>query len=279
MRPYLIFICCLFSPVIRSQEPPKTPAPAPEVPYVEHEEKQVPFYPGGKIGIEAGVPGNIKVIGWDKASVRVEAEKIVYYLAPEEAKALISQFPIRVRWNQTSATIRTTSSPTSGAAMEYNLTIYVPKERTDITVNKSQGDFSVDLVNGWIEVTVSEGSLEAKSVSGYFSARIQRGDVRVEMTDNRWKGLEFAVVTQMGSIDLRLPVKFSSALQLETHNGKITVDYPPQIVDGEPEPPEIAIHKNSQSLKATLGDGGPPVKLVTSSGDVRLSKAVSDDRR
>jgi hypothetical protein len=32
------------------------------------------------------------------------------------------------------------------------------------------------------------------------------------------------------------------------------------------------IRKTSQSLKATVGDGGAPIKLITYSGDVRLSK-------
>jgi DUF4097 and DUF4098 domain-containing protein YvlB len=279
MRFNLILMWCLILPVARSQEPPKTPAAIPETPYVEREEKQFPFFPGGKIGIEAGVPGNIKLVGWEKGSIRMEAEKIVYYLTPEEAKAKMAQFPIKVRWGQTSATIRTPTTPPPGATMEYNLTIYVPKERTDITLSKSQGDLTVELVNGGIEVMMTEGTLEAKSLSGYFSAKLQKGDIRVEMTHNRWKGFEFAAVTQLGSIELRLPLKYSAALQLDTRNGKIVVDYPPQIVEGEPEPPEIAVHKTAQSLKATLGDGGPPIKLATYSGNVKLSKITDDEGR
>jgi len=272
MRFCVLLIGCLLASDICAQEPPKTSSGLPEVPYVERQEKQFAFYPGGKIGIEAGVPGNIRIIGWEKATVRMEAEKIVYYLAPEQAKALVEQYPIRVRYTQTSVTVRIASSPTHGATMEFNLTFYVPKDRTDISVKKSHGDFAVSSVNGWIEASVAEGSLEADSLSGYFSAKTLRGDIRVKMSGNRWRGFEFAAVTQLGSIDLQLPLAFSAALQLETRDGKVTVDYPPQIVDGEPEPPQILIRKNSQSLKATVGDGGPPIKLVTYSGDVKLSK-------
>jgi len=108
-------------------------------------------------------------------------------------------------------------------------------------------------------------------MAGYFSCSTQRGDIRIEMSGNRWRGLEFAALTQQGSADLTLPAEYSAALQLETRNGKVVVNYPPRIVEGETVPPEIIIKKNSQSLKAAVGDGGAPIKLVTYSGDVTLS--------
>jgi DUF4097 and DUF4098 domain-containing protein YvlB len=73
-------------------------------------------------------------------------------------------------------------------------------------------------------------------------------------------------------VQLLLPGKYSAALQLETRDGKISVDYPPQVVDGETVPPEIVTSKNAQSLKATVGDGGAPIKLSTNSGDIALSR-------
>jgi len=209
--------------------------------------------------------------GWQKSSIRLEAEKIVYYVEPEQAKAVLKNNPVRLRWNQTSSSIRTSGSP--GVAMEINLTLYVPGDRLDVTAKMLQGDFSIVGVNGWVEASIAgQGSVEASSMSGYFSANTLRGDINVAMSGNRWKGFEFAAVTQQGSANLQIPEKYSAALQLETRNGKITVDYPPQVVDGEEQPPDIVISKSSQSLKATLGDGGPPVKLVTYSGDITLSK-------
>ena len=255
---------------LHSQELPEAPSSNPEAPYMEREEKEFNFYPGGKIEIAAGAAGSVKIVGWQKGSVRMEAEKIIYYLPPEKAKSIIEQNPVRVKWNQTSATIRTPGLPSS--EMEVNLTIYVPQYRTDIKAKVSHGDISIDLVNGWIEATVLQGSVNAQSVSGYFSATTQRGDVQIELSGPRWTGQEFAAVTRMGSINLLLPVNYSAALQLETHDGKISVDYPPQVVDGEPAPPNILIKENAQSMKAAVGDGGAPIKLFTYSGDVTLSK-------
>ncbi len=267
---FMILMGSLLLPVSWLQEPAKTQVP--EAPYVEREEKQFNFFPGGKIEITAGVPGNITIVGWQKGSVRMEAEKIVYYHSAEQAMLLLKAHPIRVRWTQTSSTIRIAEPTQPDATMEYNLTLYVPKAKTDIRGTMKRGDFTIESVNGWVEISTSEGSLEAKSMEGYFSGETLKGDISVEMSGKNWKGMEFAALTQVGSVDVKLPLDYSAAIQLETRNGTITVDYPPQVVEGEPEPPQIVVSKNSQSLKGAVGDGGAPLKLVTYAGDIRLSR-------
>jgi DUF4097 and DUF4098 domain-containing protein YvlB len=257
-----------FQPLGSSQQIPSQAG----VPYVEREEKQFNFYPGGKLQVTAGMPGSLRIVGWQRASIRLEAEKIVHNLPPESAKALIGQYPIKVQWNQTSATIRSIGPPPNAATMEANITLYVPAEKTDITANVSKGDLAIDGLNGWVEATLGEGSLEAKSLSGYFSANTQHGDIYVELSGNRWKGLEFAASTQRGSVDLKIPAEYSADLKLETRKGKLTADYPPRLVDGESVPFQIRGRKNAQSLVAAVGEGGAPIKLFTADGDVRLSK-------
>jgi len=72
-------------------------------------------------------------------------------------------------------------------------------------------------VNGWVEVSTSEGSLEAKSMEDTFRRNL-KGDISVEMSGKNWKGLEFAGVTRLGSVDVKLPIDYSAALQLETRD-------------------------------------------------------------
>jgi DUF4097 and DUF4098 domain-containing protein YvlB len=263
MRFWGLLIFLLITSGLRSQE-----LPNPVIPFVEHEEKEFNFYPGGKIEIAAGAAGSVRIIGWQKGSIRMEAEKIVY--VPDKAKEILEQNPIRVKWNQTASSVRTAGPPS--LEMEVNLTIYVPQYKTDVNAKISQGDFSVESVNGWIEATLLEGSINVQSTSGYFSATTQRGDVQADMSGARWDGYEFSAATQLGLVNLLLPVKYSAALQLETQNGKISVDFPPQVVDGEPTPPHILMKKSAQLLKAAVGDGGAPIKLFTYSGDINLSK-------
>ncbi len=271
MRLCLVLIHCLLLSALSAQESAQTLTPAPVSPYVDREEKEFNFFPGGKIDISIGVPGSLKVVGWKKGSIRVEAEKIIYYEAEEKAKAFLTKSPLRVRWGQTSATIQTTKVPDPPAILEINLTVYVPGEKTDVKANIGKGEFFIEGINGWVEATVKEGGLEARSMAGYFSGITQRGDILAEMSNIRWNGLEFGALTQQGSVTLVLPKAYSAALQLEARNGKITVDYPPRVFEGEEVPPDIIVNKTSQTLRAAVGDGGAPIRLATNSGDVTLS--------
>jgi hypothetical protein len=271
MLAWLISALALLLIVGQEQQPPtKIPEPTPP-PYVERDQRQFNFYPGGKLEIVTGIPGNVKIIGWGRAAVMLQVERIIYYTAPDQARSLSSQYPLQLRWTQTSATIRTTGPPKSTIIMEMNLTIYVPREKTDIKAQILQGDLTVGAINGWIEANLAEGNVEAKSMSGYFSALTKQGNLNVEMGGKGWLGHEFSAVTQKGSVGLLLPVDYSAALFLETRNGSMQIKYPDQKVDGEPVPLYVSTKKNARSLTAKIGEGGAPVKLLTMSGDVTLA--------
>jgi hypothetical protein len=271
MEACLILASALLFWGAQEQQPPQKPSEAPSAPYVERDQRQFNFYPGGKLQIVTGVPGNVKVIGWGRAAVMLQVERIIYHLTPDQARLLASQYPVQLRWSQTSATIRTNGPPQSAATMEMNLTIYVPKEKTDINAQLLQGDLAIGAVNGWVEANLNEGNIEAKSLSGYFSAVTKRGDINVEMAGKRWTGHEFSAVTHKGSVDLVLPVDYSAALLLETKAGNIQIQYPAQTLEGESVPLLAATKNKASSLAAPLGQGGPPVKLLTMSGDVKLA--------
>ncbi len=264
-----IIVACLL--LFAGSQGDKTPAPGatPNTPFVERTERRFNFYPGGKVQIVGGVPGNCKIVGWERASVSLEVEKIVYNLPADQAKILSDRFPVQARWTQTSATIKTLGPPES-AAMEANITLHVPKEKTDLDVHLPQGDFEIEGVNGWIEVTSNDGNIDAKSLQGYFSGITQKGDVNVVMAGRYWNGLGFTAVTQHGSVQLHLPVDYSAALKLETREGEISVQYPEQLVNGEHVPLQVVMQKKARTLDATVGDGGAPIKLLTVMGNLQL---------
>jgi DUF4097 and DUF4098 domain-containing protein YvlB len=261
----------LFLPFSQPQElEQKKEATAP--PYVERSQKQFSFYPGGKLEVAADVPGDIKVIGWKRGSVQVEIERIIRALPEEQARVLATQFPVKMRYTQTLGSIHTLG-PTPGTVdMDINLTLYVPKDKTDMHIRMLKGNLAIGSVNGWVEATLQEGSIETKSVSGYYSVYTKMGDVHVELSDKRWDGYGFTGITQKGNIELRVPVSYSAALQLDTKAGEITVDYPEQLVEGESVPLEATAKKTARSLTATVGDGGAPIRLMTMTGIVELKK-------
>ena len=256
------------------QEPTRQENPQPVAPFTERMNKQFSFYPGGKVAITSGVAGNVKVLGWNLSSVRIDAEKIVYQLPTEQARALATEFPMSVRYTQTTATIGfpgRPGPPRAGAGVEINAVVYVPATRTDVAVRLIKGDAAVGGITGWVEVTLEDGNIEAKALQGYFSSITKRGDITVELAGKRWQGHGCTAATLRGSVALRVPADYSAALQLETRDGELSVDYPEQLVDGEKIPLGVVTKKKGRSLKATLGDGGAPIRLSTAAGDIRLA--------
>ena len=88
------------------------------------------------------------------------------------------------------------------------------------------------------------------------------------MSGPRWKGYGFTAATRQGSINLNLPIDYSAALQLETRDGKISVDYPDQIVQGESVPLQVMAKKKARSVSAPIGSGGASIKFLILSGDI-----------
>ncbi len=246
-------------------------------PYVEKSQKQFLFFPGGRIELTLGVAGNVRITGWQRPAVVVEMEKIVYGMPQDRARALLSDFPIRVKWTQSIATIlapaavpKNPSPKVVTPTIEINISIYVPKQRTDLKLQLVKGDLALEDVAGWTEATLREGSMETRAISGYFSGTTDAGDIEADMLGKRWDGYGFTAVTQRGKVLVRLPEEYSAALQLETRDGGLSVTYPEQLVDGESVPLTAVANKNGHSLSATVGSGGAPVKLMTMKGDVRL---------
>jgi DUF4097 and DUF4098 domain-containing protein YvlB len=265
----LFFLLPGLEPALHPQQRAGAPRPA----YTERVRKEFKFYPGGKIQLQWLVPGNLRIIGWDRASVVLESEKVIFQLPEEEAKRLAEKLPIQVRYTQTTANIRTAGIPDSGSTVEINSTLYVPKDRTDINVSAVHGDLAIESVQGWVEATLKEGSIEAKTIAGYYSLVTQVGDVSVQMSGKHWNGMGFTAATLRGTVRLELPLDYSAALKLETRDGNFTIEYPEQIVDGESVPLVIVQNKKLRSLTASVGQGGAPIRIHTASGDIHLTAA------
>ena len=270
-RFFVVLFLWAFSLTLRAQEAPD-PGPTLSSVYTDNQEKEFRFYPGGKIGISLDVPGNLKVIGWNRGSVRMEAEIMVYSMEEEKARAFLEKSPVRVRYTETASTIQVVETPELKGFLEVNLTVYVPAAKTDLAMKVKKGDFIVEKVSGWLETNISEGNMYLTDIDGYFSGKTQKGNIMVNLSANRWSGQGFTAATEDGRVELILPEKYSAALQLDTRNGEITVDYPAQEVEGELVPIEIATQKKTKQLRARLGGGGAPLHLGAKSGDVFLTK-------
>src|SRR4051812_36611943 len=108
-------------------------------------------------------------------------------------------------------------------------------------------------VNGSVVVSTSGGPVSATTVNGSVRASMGRFDSNSDMTFSTVNG---SVVAEFPNTDL------NADIDLSTVNGRFYMDFPVTI-SGRIDP---------RRLRATLGKGGPRVRLSTVNGNVELRK-------
>lgn len=125
------------------------------------------------------------------------------------------------------------------------------------TVN---GSVRVDGATSDVVAHTVNGSVEAYSSGGAVSARTTNGDVEVRAAKLDIDHSEFSTVN--GTVTVALPASVDADVDMRTVNGSLTSDFP-LTVQGS---------FNPRRLHATLGKGGPNLRLSTVNGSIRLRK-------
>ncbi len=106
------------------------------------------------------------------------------------------------------------------------------------------------------------GSVEARSSGGPVRANTTNGDVTVRMGAIPDHGsAEYRTVN--GSITVEIPASSSADLDMSTVNGHVQSDFP-LTIEGT---------FSTKRVRATLGKGGPSIRLSTVNGSIHLRKA------
>ena len=138
----------------------------------------------------------------------------------------------------------------------------------DIVVKKTTGDFTVNGLNGGIDM---------EEVAGSGSVRTLNGPVKVAFTRNPAKASEFHSLN--GNVDIYFQPTLNADLSFHTLNGGIYTDFDvvtrpaagsSQNIDGK-----FLYRVDRRSMSARTGNGGPELKFDTLNGSIRLhSKAL-----
>lgn len=121
----------------------------------------------------------------------------------------------------------------------------------DVEARDLKSDVNVHTVNGGIEASAT-GVVEGHTVNG---------NIKVSMGTAPSRALDFHTVN--GTIEVSMPRGAGAQMDAHTVNGNINSDFPMQ-VQGE---------MSRKNVKATLGNGGPALKLHTVNGSIRLKQA------
>jgi hypothetical protein len=172
----------------------------------------------------------------------------------------------------------------------------VPKE-SDLAVNTGDGSIKVQPVSGRLELSTGDGSITADGLQGEIRLHTGDGSIRAAGLSGRLKadtgdgsmtvrgrfdvldlrtgdgGIDataeagskvesaWSLSSGDGSVTLRLPEGVGAELDAQTGDGSISLD----------EPATVRGTIREHAVRGTLGPGGPPLKIYTGDGSIRLS--------
>ena len=123
-------------------------------------------------------------------------------------------------------------------------------------------------VNGSVDVDGATAEVIAKSVNGQVSA-YSTGPVSASTVNGGLRIRTGAITSRTeyksvnGSITLDIPAETNADLEMRTVNGSLDSDFPLQVQG----------RINPKSIRASIGKGGPTLKISTVNGSIRLRKA------
>ena len=141
--------------------------------------------------------------------------------------------------------------------------IYVPRN-TNLDLETHNGPIAVKQVVGRMELSAQNGPISLSGVGGEVRAETQNGPLQVRLTGNRWNGAGLDAETRNGPIQVAIPEGYNAMLETGTVNGPMQTDFPITMT--------LNGRMSWKRFTTKLGDGGAPVRVVTTNGPVTLSR-------
>jgi hypothetical protein len=218
----------------------------------------------GSVRVETGAAGQVD------ARVTTKGWRI----APGEVTIMESQAGDRVELE-----VRLPKGASlDGGRRSIEVLLRIPKE-SDLEVGTGDGSIAADGIEGEIRLHTGDGSIRAAGLSGRLKADtgdgsltvagrfdvldLRTGDGSINATAEAGSRVEAAwsLHSGDGSVTLRLPEGLGAELDAQTGDGSISLDNPATV--------KGAIREHA--VRGTLGPGGPPLKIYTGDGSIRLS--------
>jgi hypothetical protein len=209
----------------------------------------------GSLSVDGHQNGGISVHGWDGDSVVIRARIQASARTESAARDIARDVRIRIDGGRISA-----EGPDTRDREWWSVSfdIGVPR-RSDLRLEVYNGPLGVEDVSGRLDLAARNGPLHLEGVGGDVRARARNGPLAVYLTGSRWEGAGLDAETTNGPATLHIPARYSARLETGTTNGPMIIDYP-MTLQG----------RIDRHITTTLGDGGPPVRVVTTNGPLRV---------
>jgi len=215
--------------------------------------------PAGPLTVDAGRNGGIRVEGWDRNEIRVQAVINAHARSESDAKQLASGVQIQAGGGKVSS-----SGPETGRREWWSVSfrINVPR-KNDLDLTANNGGVTIAGVSGNIRFETSNGGVRLTDLGGDVRGQTRNGGLNVVLSGSRWDGAGLDVETTNGGVTLAIPDGYNADLTTRTVNGSFRTDFP-MTIQGELSP--------RRGISTTLGSGGPPVRVRTTNGGLKINK-------
>ena len=211
----------------------------------------------GGLRVKGGPNGGILVKGWDQNEIAVHVVVVAHARTDERARAMVSQIQIEADRGNLGAD---GPSGARGENWSASYEIYVPRSH-DLDLDTKNGGVQVSGVRGKMELATVNGGVHLTDLGGDVRARAKNGGLHIELSGSRWEGAGLDAEIRNGGITMGLPKGYSARLETGTTNGGLHIDFP-VTVQG----------RVTKRLSVTLGDGGPPIRAITTNGGVHIER-------
>jgi hypothetical protein len=220
---------------------------------------------GRPLTIDPGMNGGVEIIGWNNSdSIAITARIQINARSSSDAEAIARDIKIEA----SGGTIRATGgSGPFGRRHNWSVSfvVMVPR-RTDLSLSTQNGPLSVEDVAGRMDLQTQNGPLSLSGVGGDVHASAQNGPLTIDLQGTRWEGTGLDAETQNGPADLRIPDNYNAKIEFGTINGPLDVDFPVTVT---------LSGRVRDRISTTLGNGGPPIRVVTTNGPMTVRRSRS----
>jgi hypothetical protein len=159
-----------------------------------------------------------------------------------------------------------------GYRVTFDYEIQVPFDTELVLKSINDGDIVVRKTAGAYTVNGLNGGIEMQEISGSGSVRTLNGPVKVAFTRNPAKSSEFHSLN--GNVDVYFQPTLNADLSFKTLNGGIYTDFDvvtrPVATSGQNVDGKFLYRVDRRNMTARTGSGGPELKFDTLNGSIRL---------
>lgn len=211
----------------------------------------------GRLSVDVGANGGIRVEGWTGSDVRVSARVQTRARNEAAAREMAQEVEVLARPGSVSA-----EGPRTRGRESWSVSVRVQVPMgTELDLRTTNGGITVADTHAGVSAQTTNGGVRLSGVVGPIEARTTNGGIRAELSSQTPLRHDIRLRTTNGGIELALPEGLSARIDASTTNGGINTDFP-ITVQG----------RIGRRLTGVLGEGGPEIRASTTNGGIRLTR-------